>query len=259
MEAIVNNIRLSYSDRGEGRAVLLIHAFPLSGAMWESQRNMLERHARTIVPDLRGFGASAVPDGPYPMETYADDIAALLDFLDVRRVVLVGLSMGGYIAFAFLRRYAARIEALVLADTRAGPDNATGKAGREENARFAEAHGAAAMAEKMLPNLLAPNASSEVRETVRRIIAENDPRGIAGALRGMALRPDSTELLPAIRVPTLLLVGQEDGLTAPDVMADMQQRIDGSQLVELPGAGHLSNLEQSEMFNTTLLSFLQRL
>ncbi|NJL33301.1 MAG: alpha/beta fold hydrolase [Chloroflexaceae bacterium] len=258
METMINGIKLHYIDRGEGQPILLIQRLSAGGCDVGAAALVLEEHYRVIIPDLRGFGESAVPAGPYLMDTFVDDLIALLDQLEIKRVVVVGLSMGGYIAMALVRRYPLRVHALVLADTRANPDDAAGKASRETNAQLAERAGATAIADQMVPRLLAPTAPENIQMRVRQIIERNNPQGIAAALRGMAQRPDSTGLLPEIRVPTLLLVGEQDALTTPETMAGMQRAIDGSQLVVVPGAGHLPNLEQSERFNTALFSFLQR-
>jgi pimeloyl-ACP methyl ester carboxylesterase len=259
MEAQINGVTLHYHDEGEGTPVLLVHAFPMSSALWQPQREALAGEARLIVPDLRGFGASEVPNGPYTMETFADDLAALLDQLQIERVVLAGVSMGGYVAFAFWRRHASRVRALVLSDTRATADTDEARAARESNAQLAETQGARVIADMMLPNLLASTATTEVQNRVREIIVGNQPYGIASALRGMALRPDSTDLLPSINVPTLLVVGSEDGLTAPEEMRGLQQRIAGSRLVEIPEAGHLPNFENADAFTAALREFVRGL
>lgn len=255
----VHNITLHYEDQGQGVAILLIHAFPLSSAMWQPQIAALTPQFRVIAPDLRGFGASDVPPGPYAMDLFAADLAGLLDTLGIEQVILGGLSMGGYIAFAFMRHYPDRVRALILANTRASADTSDARAGRETNAQLVEQQGAGAIADKMLPTLLGANATPELRAHVRSIIERNQPQGIAAALRGMALRPDSTDLLSQINVPTLFIGGSEDTLTTPAVLREMHSAVVGSQMVELPGAGHLSNLEQPDAFNTALLTFLHAL
>lgn len=256
METSLNGIRMRYEDVGDGPAVLLVHAFPLSGAMWRHQVETLRGRYRVIVPDLRGFGGTDAPPGNYSMDQQADDLAALLEYLGVSRAALVGLSMGGYISFAFWRRHQDKVAALVLADTRAGADSADGKAGREANARLAEEQGAAAIAEKMIPGLVAPGAPQEVRDELRGLIVANSPVGIAGALRGMAARPDSTPNLADIDVPTLVVVGDEDGLTPAAEAEAMHRGIAGSRLEHIARAGHLSNLEQPGAFSAVLGSFL---
>lgn len=257
MDRQVNGITLHYEEYGQGMPVVLVHAFPLGGVMWQPQIEPLAAAWRLIIPDMRGFGASDAPAGPYPMQTCADDIAALLDELGIQQAVIGGLSMGGYISFAFLRRFPSRVRALVLADTRATADSAEAKAGRETNAQLVESQGARAIAEKMLPSLLAPAASEGLKAHVRGIIQRNRPQGIAGALRGMALRPDSSDLLPQIRVPTLLLVGSEDNLTSPAEMRTLESSIAGSRLVTIPGAAHLSNMENPPAFTSALSDFLR--
>jgi pimeloyl-ACP methyl ester carboxylesterase len=254
--ANVNGVQLAYRDEGHGRPLLLIHAFPLSGAMWGRQIAALSGSYRLIVPDLRGFGASPPVPGTSSLDQYADDLVGLLDQLGLDHVAVAGLSMGGYITFALLRRHPARVDALILADTRPQPDTEEGRRGREENARLAEQRGAGAIADQMLPKLLSSNAPEQLRAEVRGIIEANDPAGIAAALRAMAARPDSTPQLATIAVPTLIVVGSEDGLTPPSDARAMHSAITGSELVELPGAGHLANLEAAEAFNTAVDSLL---
>jgi pimeloyl-ACP methyl ester carboxylesterase len=259
MEAHVNGIKLNYEVYGQGTAMLLVHAFPLNHTMWQPQVEALSDVCQLITPDMRGFGRSEVPEGPYTMDVFADDLAGLLDTLNIQQVILAGLSMGGYIAFAFLRRHAARVQALVLADTRATADTEQAREGRETNAQLVERQGPEAIADMMLPNLISTHASAELRTHLRTVIRGNHPAGIASALRGMALRPDSTSLLSQINVPTLLLVGNEDTLTAPGEMQDMQQAIAGSKLVEIPNAAHIANLENPTAFHAALRDFVQSL
>lgn len=254
-----NVLQLAYTDIGQGAPLLLLHAFPLTRAMWQPQITALQATHRLIVPDLRGFGATAAPPGAYMMAQFAADLIALLDQLELPQVALGGLSMGGYIAFELLRQAPERIAALILADTRPGTDTTEGQARREANAQIAETQGAAAIAELMIPNLVAPSATAELRTTLRGLILGNSPTGIAGALRGMAQRPDSTPDLAAIRVPTLIVVGEHDTLTPPSEAAAMHAAIAASTLVTIPAAGHLPNLEQPAAFTNALQQFLARL
>lgn len=256
MDVLINGIMMRYEDIGEGPTLLLLHAFPLSGAMWRAQVEALRNRYRLIVPDLRGFGGSEAPPGLYPMDQLADDVMELLSRLGLERSAVCGLSMGGYISFAIMRRYAERVVALVLADTKAGADTDEGKVRREENARVAESQGPVAIVERMIPGLVAPDAPEELRAELRALITANSPDGIAGALRGMAQRPDSTPDLAAISVPTLIIVGAADGLTPPAEAQAMHAAIAGSRLVEIPGVGHLSNMEDPAGFNTALGEFL---
>jgi 3-oxoadipate enol-lactonase len=208
MQARVNDISLSYDDMSHGEPVLLVHAFPFNRRMWALQVAALTAAGyRVIAPDLRGFGQSDAPPGPYPLDQLADDLVALLDALDVQQVVLVGLSMGGYIAFHLLRRASERVRALVLADTRATADSAEAAATRLERAALAELEGAAPVVTAMLPGMLAggqlDEADPALVEHIRTLMLSASPAGVAGALRGMASRPDAGPDLPSFNAALL--------------------------------------------------------
>jgi 3-oxoadipate enol-lactonase len=254
---------VQYDDAGRGRPLVLLHAFPLSRAMWRPQLGELTQDCRVIAPDLRGFGGTSPFAGPPSLEQMADDVAALLDALGVREpVVLGGLSMGGYVSFAFVRKHAARLRALVLADTRAEADGAEARANRDHLIAFARAHPARDVIEQMLPKLVGETTRTrrpEVVEEVRRIASAQTAEGIIGALEAMRDRPDSTALLPRIAVPTLVLVGSEDALTPPATAQALAGALPGARLATLEWAGHLASLEQPEAFNEAVRSFLQTL
>ena len=259
MKKTVGGIELAWDDTGQGLPVVLLHAFPVNRRMWAAQREALATRYRVITPDFRGHGESGLAEEDSTMERLADDICGLLDELKLERVALGGLSMGGYVAFAFLGRYAGRVAALILADTRAGADSEEGRKARHDSAALAEKEGAGAIAERLLPKLLAattPARQPQVVRAVREMILSTPPAGIARALRGMAARPDSTPLLGTIRVPALILVGEEDALTPPAESEAMARAIPGAALVRIPGAGHLSNLEQPAAFTRALEGFL---
>jgi 3-oxoadipate enol-lactonase len=264
MRIQVNGIFVGYEEWGTGSPLILLHAFPCNRSMWAHQISALThtQRFRVITPDFRGFGESDVPEGPYLMETLADDTAALLYALRIEDCVLGGLSMGGYVAFAFYRKYGSRVRALILADTRPQADSEQGRATREETAQLAEREGSRAIAALYLPKLLSPQTLQEPTGTTARLRAMMEaanPVGIAGALRGMALRPDSTDLLPQIQCPTLLLVGEEDQITPPADAQLMAEPIPNARLVTIPHAAHLSNMEQPETFNQALVTFLESL
>ncbi len=262
MRIQANGIHIGYDEWGAGKPVVLLHAFPCNRSMWAPQISaLIQNHSlRVITPDFRGFGESEVPEGPYPMDLLADDIAALLDALHIETCVLGGLSMGGYVAFAFYRAYSARVQALILADTRPQADGPEGRAAREESAQLAEREGSQAVAERFLPKLLTPETLQEPIGTTARLRAMMEaatPTGIAGALRGMALRRDSVDVLAQIQCPTLILVGAEDSLTPPSDAQLMAERIPHAQLIIIPGAAHLANMERPEAFNRALGAFLE--
>jgi 3-oxoadipate enol-lactonase len=264
MRIQVNGISLGYEEWGSGKPIVLLHAFPCNRSMWAPQISaLIQGHEfRVITPDFRGFGESEVPEGPYLMETLADDIAALLDALHIEACFLGGLSMGGYVALAFYRAYPTRVHALILADTRAQADTPEGRAIREETAQLVERTGSHSIAERFLPRLLCPETLQEPIGTMSRLqamIEAAPPPGIAGALRGMALRPDSTNLLPQIACPTLVLVGEEDSLTPPDDARLLAESIPNARLVTIPRAAHLANMEQPEIFNQALVAFMEEI
>jgi pimeloyl-ACP methyl ester carboxylesterase len=262
MRAFVNQINLAYDDHGIGQPVLFLHAFPLNKSMWSGEMKTLlakERY-RLVSLDWRGFGESDITADVSTMETFADDVAGLMDTLGMQDAVFCGLSMGGYATFAFLRKYPQRVKGLILADTRPGADMAEARANRENVARMAEEQGTEAIADVQVPKLLSAYTLQhypEVEARVRQMIAAATPQGIAAASRGMALRADSTDLLASITCPTLVIVGQQDVLTPPEVARDYAAQIPNAQLVVISEAGHLSNLEQPEAFVQAVSNFLQ--
>jgi pimeloyl-ACP methyl ester carboxylesterase len=255
--------QMSFDDVGGGPVVVLLHAFPLSRKMWRLQVEALAPRFRCIAPDLRGFGGSVGFDGTPSVEQMADDVASLLDEERVPdRVVLGGLSMGGYAALAFARRHGDRLRGLFLADTKADPDDATARAGRDKSIAFMRDHTARDLIEQAMDRMLSSQTRErrpEVVEEVRAIAGEQTPAGITGALRALRDRPDARPSLGNITVPTLVIVGSDDALTPPARARELQASIVGARLVEIPGAGHLSNLEQPAAFTQALGAFLREL
>jgi 3-oxoadipate enol-lactonase len=261
--ARVRGIEMAYDDSGSsGPALVLLHGFPFDRSMWRGQASALGEEFRVVAPDLRGFGETTRGDGEVTMESLAEDVAALLDELNLPRVVLGGLSMGGYVAFAFLRQFPERVRALVLADTRPQADTEDARRTREETAQRALNEGMEPIVGPMLPKLLARGTrerGGEVVERVRTMMLGTRPEGAAAALRAMAVRRDQTDLLPTINVPTLIVVGAEDSITPPSDAEAMRAKIEGSRLVVVEGAGHLSNVERPEEFDRHIVEFLRGL
>ena len=262
MRILAHGLNLGYEEWGSGQPLVLLHAFPCNRSMWAHQISALTQthHFRVILPDFRGFGESDVPEGSYPMELLAEDTAALLDALHIEQFILGGLSMGGYASFALYRKYAQRVQALILADTRAQADTPEARANREEMIQLAERGGSAAVAEHMLLRVLTAQTLRDPTGTTARLRAMMEaasPAGIIGAQRGMGERPDSTDLLPQIHCPTLILVGEQDALTTLAEAQYMAERIPDARVVIIPQAGHLANMEQPEAFNQALVAFLE--
>jgi 3-oxoadipate enol-lactonase len=227
--------------------------------MWERQLTLAGAGWHVIVPQLRGFDGGTGEPQASSVDDYAGDVIDLLDSLHIDEAVIGGLSMGGYIAFAVLRHAARYVHALILADTKSQADSPEAVEGRKRLLQTLEAHGAAGVADEMIPKLLGETTRRErpdVVAQVRELVLASSSGAIAGAIRALMSRPDSTPLLPTIHVPTLILVGVEDTVTPVANALEMQRGIAGAELVQIAGAGHLSNLEQPEAFDAALARFL---
>lgn len=258
MQAKLNDITLAYSDQGTGLPIVFLHAFPLNRTMWAPQEKALSSRFRIITVDLRGHGESDAPLWHYTLDQAADDARALLDHLSIQQALFVGLSMGGYILFALYRKYADRVKGLVLADTRAQADTPGGREGRFQMAQTAYKKGPSAIADIMIPKLLSPasiQTKPEIVQKVRAMIEGNQISGIAGDLMAMAERPDSVPFLKQITCPTQIIVGELDQATPPSDAKLMAEHIPGSRLTVIPGASHLANLEQPDLFTQVVRSF----
>ena len=244
-------------------AVLFIHGFPFDHSMWRHQVAAQSRR-RCIAPDLRGAGNSPGPESPaeYTVATYASDLIGLLDGLQIGQAVICGLSMGGYIAFELLRSHSTRVRAAILCNTKANADTPEAKRDRDAMAELARQRGAGAIAEKLLPTLLSRDTfekQPQVVDEVREMITRTPVTGIVGALHALRERPDSTSLLPRIRVPVLVVAGREDQIAPAAGMREMAGAIPGAAFVVVPAAGHLAPLEQPVRVNAAIQQFLDKL
>ncbi len=257
----INDVELAYRDEGQGKPIVFLHAFPLNQTMWDEQIAEFSPAYRVITFNWRGFGGSKLGSENSSMSVFADDLSALLNHLGIKTATICGLSMGGYAAFAFYRKYADRVRALILCDTRATADTEDGKQARYKMAELARQSGASSMVEPMTPRLLGETTlktKPQIIERVKKMIEAADPEGIAQALIGMAHRNDSTNSLSEIRCPTLIIVGNEDKLTPPSDAEKMNQAIASSELKIINQAGHLPNLETSAFFNQLVGEFLNK-
>lgn len=256
-------VQVAHREVGTGPPVVLLHAFPLSSAMWLAQREELARDFRVITPDQRGFGGSPLGEDEPSLDRVVEDVIALLDAKGLDRVVLGGLSMGGYVAMALLRSHPDRVSALVLADTRATADPEEGRRKRLSMAETLEASpDSDIVLTDVLPGLLGATTQAERPMVVGRVkgLAEAAPAAaVAWAQRAMAARPDSFDVLRAVTVPTLIVVGEEDGLTPVADSEAMAAAMPGARLSVLAGAGHLSAVEIPDQFNAVVREFLSSL
>jgi len=255
-------VDLAHREVGAGRPLVLLHAFPLSSAMWLAQREGLGPLCRVVTPDQRGFGGSPLGDDEPSLDRCADDLAALLDRLGLDRVVLGGLSMGGYVAMAFLRAHADRVEALVLADTKATADPEPVRERREALAGAVVEGGSTVLVDDVLPSLLGPTTLAGrpmVLGRVRGLVTAAPAPAVAWASRAMAARPDSLDLLREVDVPALVLVGSEDALSPVGDAEAMAEALPQGRLQVLPGAGHLPAVETPETFTSAVAELLSGL
>jgi len=241
----INGIKIAYERRGQGTPLVLIHGFPLDHGCWDALAPLLDGQADLIMPDLRGmgqsgFGAAGAPQGAYSVADMAADIAGLLDALKLDRVFVAAHSMGGYVAMAFARAYPQRLAGLGLVSTQALPDAPDRKAGRYATAGQVAEQGVVVVADAMAPKLTANVAQVP---DIREMILRQPAAGVIGALKAMAERPDSTDLLAALKVPVAILCGQADALIPPDRSREMKTLIAQAVLTELPGVGHSPMLE----------------
>jgi 3-oxoadipate enol-lactonase len=259
--ALVGDSEIAFDDVGTGLPVVFLHAFPLNRTMWDPQIGALVAECRCIAIDMRGFGDSA-PAEPYSMDRYADDVAGVLDTLQIERAVIVGLSMGGYVAFAFWRRHRARVRALVLADTRSAADTVEVLERRRELLDAAETQGPTAVANMQIAGLVGKTTRDkrpDIYDSMHRMMAQAPIEGVIGAIHAIMERPDSTPTCSTIDVPTLIVVGEEDALTPPKEAHKLNGAISGSRVEIIQQAGHLSNVERPAAFNTVVSEFLASL
>ena len=250
-------MKLGYEEAGEGPVLLLVHGFPVDRRIWRPQLESLADIRRVVAVDLRGRGKSQVEAEGWTIDDYAGDIAETIDAVGERQVDLVGLSMGGYIAFSLLRMHPEKVRSLVLMSTKAEEDGPEAKKGRDENAALVKEKGSEALVDRMLQNVLSKNASEEVKKDVADMFRSIPPDSAVADLEAMRDRPDSTADLTSIRVPTLVIQGEEDGLLTLGAGRAMAAAIPQGRFVSIPGSGHFVSIEQPRLVNEALSDFLK--
>jgi pimeloyl-ACP methyl ester carboxylesterase len=255
----LDSINLRYTDAGQGLPLVFLHGFPLSRGVWQKQIESFRSSYRVIAPDLRGFGDSETQPGPTTMAQYAADLRALLHKLATGPVVLIGHSMGGYVALAFARQFPEMLRGLVLVGTKAGQDTTEAAAGRRVMAEKVKTEGVLELIEAMAPKMLtAGNLDARMAAQVLGFMVPSRPAGMIEALLGMADRPDATAFLAQIAVPTLVITGADDTLIPPAESDTLAKEIRGAQLKVIPHAGHLIAFERPDKFNHVLKEWLNR-
>ncbi len=247
---------ISYTDVGKGEPLVLIHAFPTDQRLWEPQREVLKKNFRVITLDLWGFGKSSPVDGQAVMMTeYADEVKQLLDQLHIQKAIIGGESMGGYIALAFLEKYPVNVSGLILSDTQSVADSEESKIKRESTAVDVLAHGANQLINGFLPKALSVDANDQTQQFLRNILESQSSNAIASALRGMALREDTTNILSSTQIPVLIITGDKDTLITPQQSQAMHRVAKQSALIEIANAAHLSSLEKPNEWNQAVTNF----
>jgi len=254
MRVSIGPRQLAYESVGSGPVLVLVHAFPFDGRMWRQTAAALAGQRQVITPDMRGFGLSDLGSGGFSIADLAHDVAVLLDALKVPTATVGGMSMGGYVALAFARHHRDRLKSLVLADTKAAADTPEARQGRAAAIALVQTQGVAALLERQIPRLLSASASDGLRAEVRAL-GTQPPDAVIAAIRALRDRPDRTAELPEIAVPALVVVGTEDALAPSGEARAMAAAMRDARVVEIPGAGHLSNLENPDAFVAALAGF----
>lgn len=264
MKAIVNNTLLRYIDVGSPASVpvIFIHGFPFSHRMWNAPGGQVEALGatnRVVAFDLRGHGESEVGSGHYSIELFVDDLFALMDHLNIPSAVLCGLSMGGYVALRAAERNPERVRGLVLCDTKSEADSNEAKVKRTNSIKFLKANGMKYYAQDYVKIVFAPSSfesRADAVKMIQSIVERTAPAAIVGTLLALAARTDTTAALSTFTFPTLILVGEKDNVTPVSVSQAMKDKIPHAQMFVIPGAGHVSNLENPAVFNKHLTEFL---
>lgn len=257
-------MKLFYHEQGSGQTIVFLHGFPMDHTFWSETVSRISKNHHVVTPDLRGFGRTPTNDEKTSMETFADDVAELIQNqlkLSVP-VVLCGLSMGGYVAMQFIRKYPKLLSGLILTDTRTLPDTETVAANRILHAEKLEKQGPESLVDGMLPRIFGPWAMKNEPELVKKtrdMMIRQPIRGIAAAARGMAERPDTSDVLESIECPVLVVCGEDDASSPPSEMLEIAQRISNSTFVEIPKAGHLPPIETPQHYVDAVERFMNEI
>ncbi len=261
MKITINDIAVNYSDEGEkgAPAVIFIHGFPFNRSMWNMQLKALKDSCRVISYDIRGHGTSDPGNEIFSIELFVKDLLALMDALKIKKAVLCGLSMGGYIALNAIENYPERFIALMLCDTTCIADTPEVKEKRMNAIESIRKNGVEKYAEESIKNFFAPESITvkynEI-DAIRGMIVKTSEQTLLKTLLALSVRKETCSKLSEIRVPVLIMVGKEDKITPPAAAQFMHEKIKGSSLHILEHAGHLSNMENPGEFNSTLMTFI---
>lgn len=245
---------IHYTEKGRGRPLILIHAWPADQRLWKPQQDELQQNFRVITLDLWGFGQSTGKNNTvYTMNEYADEVKQLMDQLHLKKAIIGGESMGGYVTLAFLKKYPQSVEAIILSDTQAIADSADMRTSKEGQAKDILKNGSSSYIPKFMPLALSPDASPETVAYLEGIFKEQSAHGMSASLLGIAHRDDNTDVLSKTNLPVLIITGDRDTLILPEQSQNMHELAKNSRLVEINNAGHLSSLEKPQVWNQAVL------
>lgn len=257
-ELKINNLQV-YDYEGKGDVLIFVHAFPLSSKMWKHQTDFFKNNFRVITYDVRGLGKSKEKNNQFTMEEYSNDLISIIKHFDFERVFVCGVSMGGYI---ILRSYIKKpdlFKGLILADTRAEKDDDNGIINRSNVIISIKKGKRDDFVSGFLPKLINKKSyvNRELRNFIESIIEDNTDEGICGAQLALATRTNTEDHLKSFNIPVLILVGEDDELTPISCAETMRELIPKSEMKVIAGSGHLSNLENPELFNKCVSEFLK--
>ena len=259
MKTKINNLSVFTSGGTNSRPIIFVHGFPFDHIMWDAQIEELSKYYHCITYDIRGLGESPASDGQFTMDGFVDDLETIIDELKLNLPVLCGLSMGGYISLRAMERMEEKFRALILCDTKALADDNAGKIKRAEGIKSINESGVENFVEQFVPICFSENFRIKNKPEYEEVLIRsksNSPIGVKGCLLAMAGRTDTTNYLPNISIPTLIISGEKDKLTPPLVMKSMADQINNSEFYVVDEAGHMAPLEAADMVNEKMRSFL---
>jgi pimeloyl-ACP methyl ester carboxylesterase len=262
METSKSDLAVFTEGNRNKKPIIFVHGFPYDHTMWDKQIDELRSNYFCVTYDIRGLGQSTIGDGQYTMESFVDDLETIINELNLDKPILCGLSMGGYISLRAVERNESDYSALILCDTKSSADDNEGKIKRADGIKKINTLGVKQFVNDFVPLCFAfksiTDSNDEYLLVLQKALSSN-ALGVKGCILAMAGRTDTTSYLSKIKIPTLLLCGEDDRLTPPDVMELMAERIPGSQFEIVPGAGHMSPIENASFVNNRIKKFLGRI
>lgn len=262
MKKVINEMFVYLSGNEKHKPIIFVHGFPYEHTMWKEQISEFSKNYFCVAYDIRGLGQSPAGNGQFTMESFVDDLETIIDDLKLDKPILCGLSIGGYISLRALERFPKKFSAAILCDTRSEADNNEGKLKRAAGIKRISTEGLATFAKDFITNCFGDHFKKNKITELDKIIDNSskfDPAGVKGCLLAMLGRTDTTESLEKIKIPTLLICGEQDALTPPAVMKEMHKKINNAEYIEIKNAGHMTPIENPEEVNNAIRNFLKRL